>query len=338
MTDVVSFYMPDREALGDRDAATLDPDADSDLIATGLYGWILQTFLRLRASGAAVRLDDAPPTSGTVVAHVEYVERLVEEASSPADLFVVTPRMDRGPELLADLEVVQNASSVGPYQIYIPFWLQPGLIPRDQTRGTRVETVTFMGNRQSLHDELASPTWGDALTSRGFVWDSRIVTFVRNDQLQLGHRWQDFATVDVVVALRPPAAWPASGKPASKLVNAWAAGAPAILGPEVPYRELRRSPLDYLEVESPAEILEALERLRSDRELYAAMVANGHERAREFRHDRLVARWTDLLWREVPARARTHRHTFFARRRRYRAVARRARHRVAAALSRRRIA
>jgi len=30
--------MPDREALGDRDAATLDPDADSDLIATGLYG------------------------------------------------------------------------------------------------------------------------------------------------------------------------------------------------------------------------------------------------------------------------------------------------------------
>jgi hypothetical protein len=332
--DVVSFYMPDREALGDRDATTLDPDRDADLIATGLYGWILQTYLRLRASGAPVRLDDSAPKSGTVVAHVEYVDRLLAEASAPADLFVVTPRMDRGPQLLADLEVVQNLSSVGSHQVYIPFWLQPGLIPRDRTRDTRVENVAFMGNRQSLHDALASPPWGEALASRDFVWDSRVVTFVRNDQLQPDHRWQDFATVDVIVALRPPEAWPAAGKPASKLVNAWAAGAPAILGPEAPYRELRRSELDYIEVESPAGILEALDRLRADPELYTAMVANGLERAREFSHERLITRWTDLLWREVPGRARSYRHTIFARRREYRAVARRARNRIAATVMR----
>jgi hypothetical protein len=266
---------------------------------------------------------------------VEYVERLLAEASAPADLFIVTPRMDRGPQLLADLEVVQNLSSVGPYQIYIPFWLQPGLIPRDTSRGTRVENVAFMGNRQSLHDELLSPAWGEALTSRHFVWDSRIVTFVRNDQLQPGHRWQDFANVDVVVALRPPSAWPAAGKPASKLVNAWAAGAPAILGPEAPYRELRRSELDYIEVESPAEILHALERLRADPELYTAMVANGQRRATEFSHDRLVARWTDLLWEEVPPRVRSYRHSLFARRRDVRASTRRARQRIVAAVMRR---
>jgi hypothetical protein len=333
--DVVSFYMPDREALGDRNADTLDPDRDADLIATGLYGWILQTYLRLRASGLPVRLDDVAPTSGTVVVHVEYVDRLLAEASAPAALFVVTPRMDRGPQLLADLEVVQNLSSVGSHQVYIPFWLQPGLTPRDRTRGTRVENIAFMGNRQSLHDELASPSWEEALVSRNFVWDSRVVTFVRNDQLQLGHRWQDFATVDVIVALRPPPTWPAAGKPASKLINAWAAGVPAILGPETPYRELRRSELDYIEVGNPAEALEALERLRADSELYTAMVANGRQRASEFAHERLVTRWTDLLWRDVPERARSYRHTIFARRRDYRAAVRSARRRITAATIRR---
>ncbi len=334
MSDVVSFYLPDRDALGDLDAATLDPDRDCDLIATGLYGWILQTFLRLRSSGSPVRLDEAPPVSGTVVSHVEYVERLLAEAPSPGELFIVSPRMDRGPQLLADVEVVQNASSVGPYQVFIPSWLQPGLIPRDPARGARVETVTFMGNRQSLHDDLASPAWPDLLSERGLFWDSRMVTFVRNDQLQSGHRWNDFSSVDVVVALRPRSAWPASGKPASKLVNAWAAGVPAILGPEVPYRELRRSPLDYLEVESAADILTALERLRASPGLYAEMVTNGLERALEFQHDRLIAHWTDLLWREVPARARTYRHRVLARRRGHRAMARRVRWRASSMLRR----
>jgi hypothetical protein len=334
MSDDVSFYLPDREALGDVDAAALDPDRDADLIATGLYGWILQTFLRLRASGAPVRLDGDPPPSGTVVAHVEYVGRLLEEAPAPGRLFVVSPRMDRGPQLMADLEVVQNASSVGPYQVFIPFWLQPGLIGRDPSRGTRVDVVTFMGNRQSLHDELASPAWADSLSAIGLFWDIRIVTFVKNDQLQRGHRWHDFSAVDVVVALRPRAAWPAQGKPASKLINAWAAGVPAILGPETPYRELRRSPLDYIEVESTADILAALERLRSDPGLYAAMVANGLARAREFQHDRLIEQWTDLLWREVPARARTYRHRLFAKRRDLRAATRSVRGRIAAELRR----
>jgi hypothetical protein len=35
------------------------------------------------------------------------------------------------------------------------------------------------------------------------------------------------------------------------------------------------------------------------------MVRNGLERAREFAPDRLVARWTDVLWREIPERTQS---------------------------------
>ena len=138
------------------------------------------------------------------------------------------------PQTLADIEIVQNASSVGADQIFIPSWLQPGLIPRDRGRGTQVQAIAYMGNRQELHDELATPAWADALGAREFLWGDRSVTFVGNGQPYARQRWNDYSAIDVVVALRPPAMWDIWSKPAAKLQNAWAAGLPAILSSEVP--------------------------------------------------------------------------------------------------------
>jgi hypothetical protein len=332
--DSISFYFPDRKALEGRDVATLDPDRDWELFGTGLYIWILQTFLRLRMAGAPVRLEEAPPGSGVVVAHADHVERLLADASSPADLIVVCARADRWPQVLADVEIVQNSSSVEDCQIFIPSWLQPGLIPRDPSRSTHVEAIAYMGTSQQLHAELATAAWEADLLSRGLYWDNRMATFLDSDQVYSQHRWNDYSAVDVVVALRPPSIWNARSKPAAKLQNAWAAGVPAILSPEVPYRELRRSPLDYLEAESGADVLAALERLRADPDLYAGMVQNGLERAREFQPDRLIARWMDVLWREIPARAGARGHRLLARARGHRALARRARRRWTAILHR----
>src|SRR5919201_6365098 len=118
MKDVVSFHFPERKALAGRSVATLDPDRDWELFGTGLYIWILQTFLRLRAGGAAVDLVEAPPVSGIVVVHADHVEQLLADASSPADLVVVSVRADRWPQHVADVEIVQNKSSVGGYQIF----------------------------------------------------------------------------------------------------------------------------------------------------------------------------------------------------------------------------
>lgn len=325
---VVSFYLPDQRALQGLDPETLDCDRDWEVFGTGVYVWVLQTFLRLRAAGAPVNLSRTAPTSGVVVAHADYVERLLAEAPAAAALTIVSTRADRPLQIYADLEVVQNGSSVEDFQIFIPSWLQPGLIPRSPDRGVRVETVAYVGARKQLHADLAGEEWASALDGRGLSWDLRMVAFAGNDQLYSRHRWNDYSTSDLVVALRPPATWNVTSKPAAKLVNAWAAGVPAILSPELPYRELRRSSLDYLDARSGAEALEAIDRLRTDPALYSAMVENGLARAREFHNDRLNARWAEALWHTVPARTGSAGYRLAARVRGYRAHARRARRRL----------
>lgn len=329
-SDVVSFYLPEREALGGLDPLALEPDRDWAVFGTGVYVWILQTFLRLRATGAPVRLVDVPPLAGPVVVHAAHLPRLFSDAPCPAALTVVCARSDKRPQFLADAEVVQNASTVEErYQYFIPSWLQPGLIPRAQTRRTRVEQIAYLGAKVELHKDLIDPEWAGLLHGRGLHWDSRTILFHGADQRYSELRWNDYSTTDVIVALRPQATWTRRdrSKPAAKLQNAWAAGVPAILSPEAAYRELRRSPLDYLEARSGADVLSAIDRLRSDPGLYSAMVQNGLERAREFHPDRLAARWTDVLWNQVVTRARTRGHRLLVRMRPYRAVVRRVRRR-----------
>ena len=276
----------------------------------------------------------SPPSSGVVVAHADFVERLLKEAEYPAHLTIVSARSDRRPQLLADVEIVQNASSAEDYQIFIPSWLQPGLITRDPSRGNTVEEIAYVGARKQLHADLASPEWVDTLRALGLRWDMRMITFASNDQLYTGHRWNDYSTTDVIVALRPPELWAARSKPAAKLQNAWAAGTPAVLSPERAYEELRRSKLDYLEARSGAEVADAVRMLRSNPSLYRAMVLNGEERAREYHRDRLVTRWIDALWEEVPSRVDRPAQRLLAHARRYRALARRARRRWSTARAR----
>jgi hypothetical protein len=305
---VVSFYLPERQALGGVDPLTLDPDRDWAIFGTGVYVWILQTFLRLHKAGAPVRLVQSPPAAGLVVAHAGNVERLLSEAASLTDTTIVVARSDRGPQPLADFVVVQNAASADRDHFFIPSWLQPGLIQRHPARATRVENVAYVGAVKELDPDLASLAWAEALRRRGLSWDSRTIAFSGNDQRYQQLRWNDYENIDIVVALRPPSSWNARSKPAAKLQNAWAAGVPAILSPEDPYRELRNSRLDYLEARSADDVLDAIETLRSNPGLYSDMVQNGLERAREFSPERLVSRWMDVLWREIPERdTRIHR-------------------------------
>ena len=320
----VSFYLPGRQALAGVNPWALDPQRDWAVFGTGVHVWILQTFVQLQRVGAPVRLVEKPPSAGTVVTHADDFNRLLADAPCPNDLVIVVARSDRGPQPLADFTIVQNpADADDDYQFFIPSWLQPGLVPRRSDRGSTIETVGYFGSIKELDPELADASWADALRARGLAWESRTIVFGGSDQLYQQHRWNDYETIDVVVALRPPEAWAARSKPAAKLQNAWAAGVPAILSPERQYRYLRRSPLDYIEARSAADVLSVIDRLRGDPDLYHQMVRNGLERGREFRSDRLVRRWVEVLWNEIPRRAARLSHRVFAGSRRWRAFARR---------------
>lgn len=319
----VSFYFPEGRALKGMNPLTLDADRDWWVFGTGVYVWVLQTFVRLRTAGAPVRLVDAAPASGIVVVHADYVQRLLAEARSPGELTIVVTQADRRHQPLADFTIVQNAAGADRTSFFIPSWSQPGLMPRRVERGTRVENIGYFGNVKELHPDLAEPSWAASLRERGMYWDARTIRFAGNDQLYRDARWNDYSAIDVVVALRASESWALRPKPAAKLQNAWAAGVPAILSPESQYRELYRSPLDYVEARSSADVLGAIETLRANPALYAEMVQNGRERAREFSAERLVTRWIDVLWREIPMRAGTRTHRLLAKTRRCRAFARR---------------
>ena len=116
----------------------------------------------------------------------------------------------------------------------------------------------------------------------------------------------DYQHVDAVLAIRdcPPVVL--ATKPASKLINAWKAGVPALLGPEPAYRELRTSPLDFLEAASAEAVLDSIDRLQQESGLYRRMTEHGAKRAQAFDVNMLTQKWISLL---EEARERNRRET-----------------------------
>jgi hypothetical protein len=305
----VTFYLagePDLERF-----TRLDPDADHDEFRPGEHSWVAQTFLRLRDAGYPVALSEKLPASGLVVFHAKHKHALARAARGRPGLVFVAIRADNSSPLLADFEVVQSGYFAdGRKRFFITFWPQPGLRPRDPSRGTTLERVVYMGRIENLHPEFRDESWGRALAGMGIEWVFREVRFERSPagpKVDVRDRaapidWEDYSQLDAVLAVRPFDRHLRYSKPASKLINAWRARLPALLGPEYAFQEIRRSDEDYFEVADAPSALETLRRLRSDPELYRRMVANGVARAPEFSFGALTRRWAELLFETLPQR------------------------------------
>jgi hypothetical protein len=268
------------------------PDEVQHRLVSGEDCWIVHVYLRLHAAGADVRLADRLVAGEICV--VDGYELTLR--GRPYASFLVCCRGDAPDPIIANWAILQNEvqQSACP-STFIPILPQPGLIPRDPGRGTRLARVAFKGDRINLLPELQSPDFRAALAEIG-------ITLTIEDRDSRQHRgWHDYAATDAVLAVRNLTRRDALQKPASKLVNAWRAGAPALLGPEPAFRALRRSPLDYLEVATARDALAALRELRERPDLYQAMVRNGLGRAPEYSADNVVTRW--LVAFDGPIRA-----------------------------------
>ncbi|MEA2603334.1 MAG: hypothetical protein QOF89_4326 [Acidobacteriota bacterium] len=284
--------------------AGLDPDRDWRAFQRGERIWILQTFLRLARAGRPVELAATPPAEGVVVFHAKHARALRQQWRRLGDAVLVGVRADNREPLIADFEVVQNGLFAdGRRRFHIPHWPQPGIVPRDSGRGTAIRRLVYKGFDQNLHPDFRLPAWRDFLAVRGIEWGVDSAVFAGRDSDRLALEWPDFREVDVTLAVRPRDGRRWTNKPSSKLVNAWLAGVPAMLGPEQAYRELRRSELDFFEVSSLAEAKTAVDRLLADPGLYRAMVENGHARAADFTAGALLPQWEKLLFETIPALA-----------------------------------
>lgn len=297
----VSFFLPgdgDFDRLG-----ALDPDVAPVEFQTAERAWTLQTFLRLRAAGLPVTLTETLPRSGMVVFHAKHKHEVQRERRSSREAVLVALRGDRKPVLTADFEILQNAQLAdGRRSFDVPHWPQPGLVPRDPAR-SGLAVVAYKGFLGNLDPAFRDPRWLRRVAELGLEWRCDAASFDRAGFRHYPVDWSSYREIDAVIAIRPPERDLHAGKPASKLVNAWLAGVPAILGAECACRALRRGPLDYFEATGPDEAVHALERLRDEPGLLAAMIANGRRRAAEFAAEAVVEHWRRLLFEIIPRAA-----------------------------------
>lgn len=298
----VTFYLD----VSDKDIAgwrALCPDAEPQRLALGEDYWITQTFARLRDAGMDVRLDNRVPDDGIVLFYAGHKRPVWAALRRGSRALMVAVRSDRHPVGFADFEVVQNAASAdGARAFHVPHWPQPGLLPRDPARGDALRTLLFPGTPQNLHPGFRSESWQAFLQARGLVFRCH---YANADGTPPA--WHDYRDVDAVLAIRPTGAREVRNKPAWKLFNAWLAGVPAILGPESGYRELRNSPLDFIEAASSEQAMAAIDRLLADPGLYAAMVRNGRVRGEAFTDAATTAAWQRLFNETLEAAWRRHR-------------------------------
>lgn len=289
---------------GERDLASLgrlDPDVDWAEFVRGERAWILQTYLRLHQAGHPVVLSGEPADTGFVIYHAKHAGRLLRRAHRLHRAILVGVRADNSEPASADFEVEQNGVYAdGRRRFWVPHWPQPGLLPRDPRRGSRLERVAFKGFLANLDPAFRSPVWSEWLARRGLRWELDAVEFEQLGWTSARLSWNDFRETDLLLAVRPGDPLRHTNKPATKLCNAWHAGVPALLGPEPAYRELRRDPLDYLEVTSVEQATAAIDSLLAAPDLYERMVGHGRSRAAEFATGKILARWVELLWHELP--------------------------------------
>lgn len=291
----IYFYLPRQ------DWPSQFPDRLEEYRPPNVFGsWIIQTYLRLKEIEFSCKLVDTMPDEGIVVS---YRYSLPIDLKPPANLLWACIKGDQNPHPYAHIHVVQNAAEVDAPAIqiqslsedryllpgrrfYQPHWPQPGVIPRNPSRGDRFENVAYFGISYNLASELQQPAWKEQLQELGLVWR-------REKERNL---WHDYSEVDAIIAVRSfdgetDYPW----KPASKLFNGWNAGVPIILGVESAFRGERKSELDYIEVKSATEAIAALKRLRDDLDLRRAIVENCQVRAEEIKPENIAKRWSNFL-------------------------------------------
>jgi hypothetical protein len=292
----VYFYLPpstwpSADILSSGTAGMSGSFKSSDWMWNTHWHWTLQTYFWLRESGCSVHLVNAFPEAGIMVTC-----GVSADFRPGPNLFVVSIAGDESPAPYVQMHVVQNRmeTRLVSDSHYVPFWPQPGLIERDAARGEIFDTLAYFGDDKNIATELRSEEWSRFLAGRGINWQ------VRNAQ---SSRNADFSDIDAVISVRSFQRAGYIRKPASKLINAWVAGVPSILGREIAFREQRLGPLDYIEIGSFDEACAAVDRLAASPELRRAMVVNGHRRAAEFSPANIVNRWKELLFDIAQRRA-----------------------------------
>jgi hypothetical protein len=293
----VHFWIPDQTPEVDG----WDPDSAPERYSTGLGHNLYEMYVRFRAAGKPVSLGPGQADDGVVVVYARSLRPLKAQRALLRGLGskpLIMIRSDIDPawrtRFSPDLEVMPYASAVTcPSQSWVPALPQRGMIRRSVERFGRIRTVGFKGNPENLPVFMREPAWAQTLAAMGLRW--------LPDTPQRGHgsdhTWHDFSEVDVAICLRAEHVGRRSWKPATKLINAWYAGAIPLVGPEPGYLDLVTPNEDAFLVHDKSGVVLALQRLVTDPVLVQATERAIERRAKDFARDAVLDQWWALLRR-----------------------------------------
>ena len=254
------------------DLSSWDPDSQPSRYRDGFSHAILELFVRLRDRAAPVTLGKAVPAAARVL--VVFSKSLGKRAwpcflTASSGRTVVLVHSDRPYgwrhprcefEVRAEPSVTHRRD-----EVWLPLLPQRGLERR--VPGLFASRIAYKGLEANIPDWLRDRDFLHSLAENG--WDLSLQTEVDNQHKQ----WPDFRHVDVALCLRRelttssrPTAARSRPKPPTKLINAWAAGAIPICGPESGHLALLRDGEDglLLPEPSPTNLLAALSVLRQE--------------------------------------------------------------------------
>jgi hypothetical protein len=292
MKPKIFFFIP-KENYSENFPKSLKDDWVS--FGGGARIWTYFTAIALKDSGYSVEITTKLPEEGIVLSHSRYLPTIIYPKKNR---LIICIRADYGRKYSADMHIVQNR-----YQIknrgreffeflfspglnyYIPYWSQPGLIPRDPSRKDLFMNVAYMGAPQNLDPALKSEEWTARLAKEGINF------FKIFDR----HLWHDYSYIDAILAIRPKTGDHHSRKPPSKLVNAWLARIPAILSPDSAFIEIYKNEKDFIRASNAEEAFIAILNLKSNKLLRRKIVKNGIQRSLEYTNKANIQRWITFL-------------------------------------------
>jgi hypothetical protein len=284
--------------------AKWDPDRDPTRFASAVGHNILELAKRVEALGAPVRVaeDRVAPESLLVFflrdaySSPPALRRVMRAIHQARGRFVVI-RSDTPSDWAFPLrpvrEFVPTRGSIREsWQRWVPPLTQRGLRARTSSRRGNIRTLALKGNKSNVPPIVRTREWVDALASRGIGW--WLDMSERADDLD--QAWHDFAEVDAILcAHHPDHLHDPFRKPATKLLNAWAAGCVPLAERMPAYLELGTEGQDVLFLDQLTECVEVLAQLNSDPGRLASIERNVAERGREFSVERTSRRWLDAL-------------------------------------------
>lgn len=299
------FWLPQGPPAG---LAAWDPDTDPARYPSGVGHALLELARRLEQRGRVVTVGADGPPGAAWCFHVEslwdwtsgaarrnaYAQLLagLRNAASVTAIRGDIPLSFR-PAVPSAVEVMPSrATAVGERRTWLPLLPQRGLIPRAPERRGAIRTLAVFAFEINVPDHVASGRLAAQLEAQGV----EVVSRTWDGVSQSVPDWHDFSRIDAALCVTAdPLGTGLDRKPATKLVNAWVAGAVPVFHVGQPsYVELARPGIDSIPVQSAEAVAGGLA-LHTGREALGRLERGVAERAAEFNRERILDLWANVL-------------------------------------------